>query len=204
MTMTLKGDASFTYPGSLPVTDLAALKGAGLVTCPGTADLDLPATTSLGFDYKVSPTFSLAAEYARTNWSKFKELRLKFSSGAPDNVTDESWKDTTFVSVGGTWKLAGGWTVRAGAAYDTSAVDETHRTPRIPDNDRKWASCGVSYAISKKLTADVGYSRLFISDGKMALSAGTTPDNSNTTRGNLTGVIQADINILGAQLRYKF
>lgn len=204
MTMTLKGDATFQFPSSLPATDLAALNAAGLRNGGGQADLKLPATASLGFDWKVSPTFSLQGEVARTTWSRFDELRVKFDTGAPDSATDESWNDTTFISLGGTWKLNGGWTVRAGAAFDQSAVDDNHRTPRIPDNDRKWASCGVSYAFSKKMSVDVGYSRLFISDGKVNLSAGTTPTDNNATRGSLTGTIKAEINIFGAQIRYSF
>jgi len=208
MTMTLKGDATFTYPTNLPTTDLLALQGAGLTNGKGQADLPLPSTASLGFDWKVSPTFSLQGEVAQTSWSKFKTLDVKFTSNtAPqvtDSITDESWKDTTFISVGGTWKLNQEWTVRAGAAFDQSAVDDNHRTPRIPDNDRKWASFGCSYAFSKKTTLDIGYSRLFISDGKVQLSAGTSPYDNNATRGSLTGTIKADINIFGAQLRYSF
>lgn len=208
MTMTLKGDATFEYPAAMPPTDLAALQGAGLRNGKGQADLDLPSTLSLGFDWKASPTFSLQGEVARTTWSSFKTLVVKFTDNvAPqttESITDENWNDTTFISLGGTWKLNDGWTIRAGAAFDKSAVDDAHRTPRIPDNDRKWVSFGASYAFSKKTTVDVGYSRLFISDGKVMLNAGTSPYDNNATRGNLNGVIKADINILGASLRYSF
>jgi long-chain fatty acid transport protein len=204
MNMTLKGDATFLFPGTLPTTDLMALNGAGLRNGHGSAELDLPATASLGFNWNATPTFTLSGEVARTTWSNFKELRIKFDTGLADSVTNENWKDTTFISVGGTWKLDGGWMLRAGAAFDSSAVDDNHRTPRIPDNDRKWASCGFSYAFSKKTSVDVGYSRLFISNGKVNLSAGSTGSDPNVTRGNLTGTIQADINIFGAQLRYNF
>jgi long-chain fatty acid transport protein len=214
MTMTLKGDATFSYPTNLPPSDLAALQKAGLTSGKGQADLPLPATASLGFDWKATPTFSLQGEVAQTSWSKFKTLDVKFTSNtAPqvtDSITDESWHDTTFISLGGTWKLNQDWTVRTGIAFDKSAVDDNHRTPRIPDNDRKWASLGCSYTFSKKLSMDVGYSRLFISDGKVQLTAnsGTTLPalltDPNYTRGNLNGSIKAAINILGAQLRYSF
>ena len=200
MSMTLTGDAEFSYPSAMPATDLGALQAAGLKNTGGSAVLNLPATTSLGFDWKVSPTFSLQGELARTNWSTFKELRVHFSSGAPDSITDESWKDSTFTSLGATWKTNDTLTLRAGLAFDTSAVDDAHRTPRIPDNDRKWVSFGASYKLSKQATVDIGYSRLFIADGKNQLTAA----NDNVTRGTLTGVIKADINLLGAALRYTF
>ncbi len=208
MTMTLKGDASFEYPAAMPATDYAALTGAGLKNGKGQADLALPSTTSLGFDWKVSPTFALQGEVARTTWSSFKTLVVKFTDNAPpqttESVTDENWNDTTFVSLGGTWKLNQAWTFRAGAAMDKSAVDDAHRTPRIPDNDRKWVSFGASYAFSKQTTFDFGYSRLFISDGKVMLTSGTTAADPNLTRGNLNGSIKANINLLGAALRYSF
>ena len=200
MSMTLTGDAEFSYPSAMPATDLGALQAAGLKNTGGSAVLNLPATTSVGFDWKVSPTFSLQGVLARTNWSTFKELRVHFSSGAPDSITDESWKDSTFTSLGATWKTNDTLTLRAGLAFDTSAVDDAHRTPRIPDNDRKWVSFGASYKLSKQATVDIGYSRLFIADGKNQLTAA----NDNVTRGTLTGVIKADINLLGAALRYTF
>jgi len=208
MDMTLKGDAAFEYPASMPATDYGALTAAGLKNGKGQADLNLPSTLSLGFDWKVTPTFALQGEVARTTWSSFKTLVVKFTDNvAPqttESVTDENWNDTTFVSLGGTWKLNQAWTFRAGAAMDKSAVADAYRTPRIPDNDRKWISFGVSYVFSKQTTLDFGYSRLFISDGKVMLSAGTTGTDPNATRGNLNGTIKADINILGAALRYSF
>jgi long-chain fatty acid transport protein len=204
MTMNLKGDATFEYPSTMPPSDLAALQGAGLRNGQGQADLNLPSMASVGFDWTVSPTFSLQGEVARTGWSTFKELRVKFDTGAPDNVTDESWHNTTFASLGGTWKLNQDWSLRAGVGFDQGAVDDAHRTPRIPDNDRKWVALGFSYAFSKKLVLDAGYSHLFIPDGKVELQAGTTAADPNLVRGDLNGSIKADINIAGVAIRYSF
>lgn len=200
MSMTLKGDASFEFPATLPPTDLAALNGAGLHNGKGEAELNMPATASLGFDWQATPTFSLQGEVAQSTWSRFKELRVKFNTGAPDSITDENWRDTWFYSVGGTWKLDQAWTVRGGVGFDQGAVDDNHRTPRIPDNDRKWVSLGASYRFSKKTTVDVGYTHLFIGDAKINL----TGTGDNTTRGSLTGNMKATIDILGASLRYSF
>lgn len=200
VTMTLKGDASFEYPANMPATDLAALQGAGLRNGGGQADLALPATASLGFDWQVNPAFSLQGEVAQSTWSRFKELRVKFDTGLADSVTDENWRDTWFYSLGGTWKMDQAWTFRAGVAFDQGAVDDNHRTPRIPDNDRKWLSVGLSYAFSKKTSLDVGYTHLFISDAKINL----TSAGDNLTRGSLNANMKATIDILGVQLRYSF
>lgn len=204
MHMTLSGDATFQYPTNMPTTDYLALTSAGLRNCGGSAELNLPAMASVGLDWKVAPDMSIQAEVARTTWSRFRELRVKFDSGAPDSVTDEKWKDSTFVSVGTTWVINPTWTFRAGVGFDSSAVDDLHRTPRIPDNDRQWVALGCTYTLSKRASLDVGYSRLFIPAGKVVLSGGTSPFDPNATRGNLTGSIVANINLLGAALRYSF
>jgi long-chain fatty acid transport protein len=200
MTMTLKGTASFQYPTAMPATDYAALTAAGLTNGAGQADLALPSTTSMGFTWKATPTFTLQGEVARTNWSTFSELRVKFASGAPDSVTNESWQNSNFMSLGGTWKLSDKWSVRAGVAFDQSAVDDAHRTPRIPDNDRRWISAGASYTVSKHTTIDLGYSLLMVPDGKVQLTAA----NDNITRGNLSGTMAASINIYGVSVRHSF
>jgi long-chain fatty acid transport protein len=206
--MTLKGDATFSYPANMPATDLAALTGGGLKNGRGEADLFLPSTLSLGFDWQATPSFSLQGEAARTTWSRFKELRVKFPDNtAPqttESLTEENWRDTTFLSLGGTWKVNQAWMFRAGVAFDKGAVEDAYRTPRIPDNDRKWVSIGTSYAFSKNVAIDIGFSHLVITDGKVALRAGTAATDPNITRGNLDGTIKAAINILGASLRYSF
>ena len=62
----------------------------------------------------------------------------------------------------------------------------------------------MSYQASRKMSVDVGYTRIFVSDGAVQLAAGTGAADPNLTRGNLNGTIQAAINILGAQVRYTF
>ena len=204
MHMNLKGDATFVYPTTIPSTDLAALNAAGLKNGGGSADLNLPATASVGIDWQVAPDISVQWEVARTTWSRFRELRVKFDSGAPDSITDESWQDSTFLSVGTAWKASDKWTLRMGAAFDKSAVDDAHRTPRIPDNDRLWGSLGASYIMSKKVTLDVGYTYLRVGAGKVMLSPGTSPYDISATRGSLNGTINAKISLLGASVRYNF
>lgn len=210
MDMTLKGDATFEFPSALPAAGLAGLKAKGYTNGKGSAELNLPATSSLGVNYIVSDTFSLQGEAAQSTWSRFKELRVKFDTGtattptAGDSVTDENWKDTWYYALGGTWKLNQAWAVRAGVAFDQGAVDDTHRTPRIPDNDRKWISLGATYTHSKKISMDFGFTRIFIADGKVNLSAGTSPTDNNATRGSLNGTIKAAIMIFAGQLRYNF
>lgn len=208
MTMKIEGNVTFDYPTTLTGVPLATVQARGFKNGSGTADLKLPATYSLGFTYQINKAFSIHGEVARSTWSDFDELRVKFADNvAPqilDTVTEEKWRDTTFTSLGLTWKASDVWTFRTGVAFDQGAVEDQYRTPRIPDNDRTWISFGAGYAYSKALHLDFAYSHLFVPDSKLALVTTMNQADPNFTRGNLSGTYTSDINILGASLRYKF
>jgi long-chain fatty acid transport protein len=215
---TIKGDASFSTPSPVPAVNAlnAANPGAGTKiqnifnalgnatrNCSASAVLDLPATWSLGAIWDLSGTFSLGLEVDRTIWSSFHELRVKFATpGVADSVTEENWKDSTFVALGGTCHPQGPWTYRLGLAIDKTPVLDSTRTPRIPDADRTWASLGVSYQFTPAFGMDAGYTHLFCKDSTVNLSGNGAPDDEHP--GNLTGTYKNSIDVLALQARYKF
>jgi len=169
-----------------------------------TADMNLPATTSLGADWKISEALSLQGELARTDWSAFKELRVKLGGTKPDSVTEEKWRNTWFTSVGAKWKLNADATLRAGLAYDQGAASDATRTPRIPDNDRTWVSAGLGYRLNSRTLLDVGYTHIFVKDAAIGLASGTERTNPNFYRGNLSGSFKMHIDILAVQAHISF
>jgi long-chain fatty acid transport protein len=197
ITMNLSGDATFSGLPAPPYSNGSA-----------TAELNLPGTTSMGVQVEVSKAVTLHGEIARTEWSSFKEIRVKFSNGLADSVTEENWRDTWFYALGLTWRATDAWTLRTGLAYDQGAVPDAYRTPRIPDGDRTWLSVGAGYAFSKKASVDVAYTHIFVKDGPselQAVPAGYTFSNSpNKLRGDLNGTYKNSIDILAAQVRFLF
>ncbi|WP_243329333.1 OmpP1/FadL family transporter [Mesoterricola sediminis] len=195
-TLKVKGNVTYSaVPAPLDTT---------FVNAPGAADVHLPATASAGFTWDLSPAFSLQGEGAWTGWSDFRELRVRFGSAQPDSVTNESWKDTFFVSLGGIWKAAPGWAVKAGLAYDRSPVDDRHRTPRIPDANRTWASAGVSWQASPAITWDLGLTRIFGQRSRLALTSGVDPAGPDFYRGNLSGAYDVGATIVALSGRFRF
>lgn len=168
-----------------------------------TADIDLPETASASIYTKVNPKMALMADISWTNWSRFKELRVKSSNGASDIVTTENWKDSYRYSLGMSFFATEKTTYRVGVAYDETPVrSPEYRTPRIPDGSRKWIAAGLGHKFSEKLSFDLGAAYLFVSDPKINQIA--TPTNENVTRGNLKGTYDANVKILSAQLNYTF
>ncbi|TNF87831.1 MAG: hypothetical protein EP300_09620 [Gammaproteobacteria bacterium] len=85
-------------------------------------------------------------------------------------------------------------------AYDESPIpSKERRTPRIPGNDRVWASLGLTYMASNTFSFDIGYSHLFINDTKIN---NTLESAVPTTNHTLTGEYEAEVDILSAQLNW--
>ena len=158
-----------------------------------TAGIDLPQSASVSVYHDVSSRWSVMADATWTGWDNFDELRIEYDSFQPDTVIDQNWEDVWRYSLGVDFRYNSAWTFRAGTAYDETPIkDRQHRTPRIPGEDRIWASAGVGYQVTPTIGIDVGYSHLFIDDPKI---------NSGTpTTGNITGEYDADVDIVSAQV----
>ena len=194
--LTLQGTADFTAPAGIT---LPAAFTAVLADTDVSAAVDLPATLSLSLTTQVAPKWDLMADVTWTQWSSFKELRIKFDNPLKaDSVQPENWDDTYKVSVGFNYRHNAQWTLRGGIAYDQTPIpDAESRTPRIPGNDRKWIAAGFSYAVSPELTADFAVAHLFVSD--------TSIDATDAAFGhNLSGTYESDINIVSAQVNWQF
>ncbi|HWR57335.1 MAG TPA: outer membrane protein transport protein [Thermodesulfovibrionales bacterium] len=193
---TLEGDATFSnVPAGL--SPVPVFRNTGVK-----ADVTLPDSLSVSLFHSITPQWMVMADFTWTNWSLFKELRVKFDNpNQPDSVTTELWQDSYRYSLGLSYVPDSSWIFRTGIAYDTAAVaDAEHRTPRIPDADRFWIALGAGYKISKALSIDIGYAHLFISDEKV----NKTPTGEDAVRGGLVGSYDNNINIVSAQISLKF
>ena len=190
--------------GSIGYSSVPAAFSGTIMNGGAQAKLPLPAVASAGFTYEVSPAFSVQGEAAWTGWSVFKELRVSFASGQPDDVTEENWKDTMFYSLGAIWKLAPAWSVKAGLAYDRSPVDDQSRTPRIPDSDRTWVSAGVGWAASGSTTVDFGATQIFAPNARLGLESGNAQSDPNYYRGNLSGTYKVGVTVFALSALHRF
>lgn len=193
---TIKGDAEFSnVPAGLNPVPVFKNTGAK-------ADITVPDSLSVSVFHKISPEWMIMADFTWTNWSLFKELRVKFDNpNQPDSVTSEQWQDSYRYSLGLSYAPNNAWTFRTGVAYDTSAVaDKQHRTPRVPDCDRFWVAAGAGYRISKVVSFDIGYAHLFVRDAEV----NKTPTGEDAVRGGLVGTFDTYINIISAQLNMRF
>lgn len=191
---TLRGDAHFS---GVPVSNpTGRFRDTGVET--GTK---VPDSLSVSLWHDFTREIAVMADITWTNWSRFDELRIRFDNPAEaDAVTTYRWKDTFRYSLGVVYR-PGAWVFRAGAAYDESPVpDAVHRTPRIPDSDRTWLTAGVGYLFSDAVSLDLGYAHLFLKDAAIRKSA----TGEDRLRGALAGSYRSQVDILGAELVWRF
>lgn len=189
---TLRGDADFNVPAQA-----TALTATGLFTdSAATAELNLPDTVALGLHQKITSRLDLTADVTWTNWSDFEELRVDFDSPQPDSVVPENWNDTFRIAAGLTYAIDDTWTVRSGVAYDPSPVPDEFLTARIPDSNRTWVSLGFSYEPTDSLSVDLAYTHIFI--------AGRSINQTEPGAGTLVGDFSSGVDIVGAQVNWRF
>ena len=195
----LEGDATYEVPAGLPAAVAASPRFANTGVKAG---VDLPESVSLGLHSQIDESWALMADLTWTKWSRFEELRVKFNNNASDNVTTEKWDDSFRVAIGGSYKPASAWTLRAGVAYDQSPVPDEHRTPRIPDQDRTWLSFGANWKITQNASLDFGYAHIFVKSASLNLSAA---DAENNARGTLKGEYSnPSVDIISIQYNHRF
>ncbi|WP_292782493.1 OmpP1/FadL family transporter [Methylophilus sp. UBA6697] len=191
----LKGDARS------PFTALNEVPGRTLNT-DITADLTLPETLSFSSFSRLDERWDLLADVTWTRWSQFKTLTIMRDNGSNTEVgsTQEHWNNTLRYSLGVNYRYTDTLKLRTGVAYDEEAIDNNHRTARIPGNDRIWLSLGASWQYSPQTKFDVGYAHLFIKEARIY-------DDQRTavpSRGLIAGKYDGSADILSMQFTHQF
>ena len=190
----LNGHISFA--GTSPL-----LAAQGLLNQSITAKLTTPALLTFGFYHDLNDKWSVMAEMQKTYWSSFDDLTIKGKRRTdPLSVTNENWKDAWFYSIGASYKIDEQWKLRFGFAFDQTPVNDSTRTPRIPDSDRYWYSTGVEYKYNDQLTLNAGYTFIHAMSNHVSL-AGTGADAS---RGGLYAKYKGNIHLFGLGAVYNF
>lgn len=192
-----KIDGSLNYEG-VPalLSQSATFQNRGAV-----AKVPEPLTLSFSAAQDIGPV-TLLGSATYTGWSIFKNLQA-FTGSTVASATPENFRDTYALSLGADYHVNDQWTLRAGTLYDQTPVQKQFRTPRIADNDRYWASGGVTYMPMPNLALTAAYSHIFARDSSVNLvDAG--PNTPNFLRGNLKATYNLSIDIVSMQASYKF
>ncbi len=197
--LTYRSSVEHTLEGDVEVQ----FNGAPTIAADAEADLDLPHQWGVGLAHELDGSTTLLFGATRTGWSRFDELEAVATEasvlgreGATLTYTDEDWEDTWRLSAGLNYDYSERLRLRTGIAWDESPIpDAEHRTPRIPGNGRTWFSLGIGYALTPHLTADAGYTHLFVDD--------TDIRSTEPGIGTLNGNYDHSANLFSLQLSWR-
>jgi long-chain fatty acid transport protein len=192
----LEGSADWSVPGSVRSVFNSIGRASFFNDGKVKAKLTTPSITTFSASYAVNDSLMILADYSNTDWSSVKEVRIDFLNPDPDSVEDFSWTDTTFMSIGAEYKLSDTLTVRGGFAYDETPTTFRTRTPRLPDEDRRWYSFGVTWKASDSLEVTGAYTFIDPDTPKIGIN--------DSSRHTIFGEYESSVNLFGVSGQFKF
>ena len=166
------------------------------------ADLEVPESLSMSVFHSAG-NWEFMGDLTWTGWSSVQQLqiiRTTASAGGPAgstlNTLQFQWDDTWRYGIGANYKMGPQTKWRFGLAFDETPTNDTHRSPRLPDQDRTWVAFGLQWKPSKTSILDVGYAHEFIKDASV--------NNSQGAAGQLTGKFKNQADILSVQFSMAF
>jgi long-chain fatty acid transport protein len=162
----------------------------------------LPDIFSVAGALDATDKVQLLADWSWTGWTTIQALTIARSTGTVVSSVPLNFKDTWRAGLGINWQVSKPVKLRLGTAYDTAPVQDQYRTPRLPDNDRVWASAGLQFKAGRNGAFDVGYSHIFVKDASSNLP--NQASASSPPKGNLVGTYTQSVNIVAAQYKISF
>lgn len=189
----LEGDVDFTVPGNV-----APLVGATYADGPIHAPLTLPSVSTVSAQYDFTDSFRMMADAQFTDWHSLKAVDIYRQNAANTRVGHEEfdWNDSKLYSLGAEFDLSDNFTLRGGVALDETPTHDETRSPRLPDNDRKLFSVGMTWRASEALSVDAAFMRIQIDTPQI--------DHISSSASRLTGSFDGHANLFGVAAQYKF
>lgn len=149
------------------------------------ANVKTPEIVTLSLRQGLSPTLTGLFTVEWTNWSRLQSLDVVCTTpsnvinllgcpgpGALQSSLPLNWHDGWFVSGGLEWMANEKLTLRGGLAWERSPIQNpSERTSRVPDNDRIWASLGLTYKVTQTMSVDFAYAHIWVDDGQIDRTA---------------------------------
>jgi long-chain fatty acid transport protein len=178
-----------------------------LAVTPVKANLNLPDSVVFGVSQVINEQWQAHLGVEWTNWSRFRNIPVVTQvGGVPATSLNFQYDDSWYFAAGVEYKYNRDLTLRAGIAYELSAVNDYNRQIFISDNDRLWLSAGASYQVNEKVKLDLGYTYIHVNKARVNYN-GTHPQqvvNPALRPISYTAAAEPYIHIVSAALTYRW
>ena len=141
------GEANFRHANS-SIHPIVAIINASTIDSWAKTKITMPSQLLAGISYNALKDFTLEFDLDWRGWSRFKTLRVRFKDDRMNQINiREHWKDTITYRAGLEYRLNNALALRAGYAYDPSAIQNRYLDPLVPDADKHAVTIGAGYRI---------------------------------------------------------
>lgn len=166
---------------------------------PGVNDVKLgwdnPQTLEAGLKYQLSDKNHLFLNAGWEDWSEFSNNQLEFTGGTVGTL-DRQWDDTWHAGIAFAHLEQEDSGYSVGFAYDSSPVDNKHRTFDLPVDEAYKLSAAYFWKGARELVFSLGGTMYFIGDANIDQAAQGVRAAGKYDRNNIL--------FLGGTVRYQF
>jgi len=168
------------------------------------ATFENPEIVTLSVRQAIAPNTRLLGTIEWTNWSRLGTVPINGSGTllGVDRSLPANWHDSWLYSVGLEYDYSQKLTLRSGVAFEKSPIQNaTERLIQVPDSDRWWASAGLTYKLSDKMSMDLAYTHIFFDDAPFDRSSLTSPSPGSS---HITGTADQSADIVSISIKNKW
>lgn len=160
------------------------------------SELPLPSELGMGFAHKLHKDFTLALDLNYTFWNSYKYLQFDYADNTSvltDDPSFRNYENAFAIRFGGQYEVNSRFSLRAGAFYDQTPVQNGYVAPELPDNDKTGFSLGTTIWLENRISLDAS---LMYED--VARRSDTNIES------NLAGTYKTKVIIPGIGINYLF
>ena len=163
-----------------------------------TSELPLPSVLSLGFAYYPTEKLTIGVDVSRTGWGAYQSLTFNYDkevAGSRTTTSVRNYETSYAYRLGGEYKVAETFRLRAGAYYDETPVQDGYLTAETPDANTVGLTAGFGLNVGENFTIDASF--LYVNKAQR--------DNvARPEANNISGTYKSVAYIPGVTLTYKF
>lgn len=136
---------------------------AGAISSGFNSAMRLPTIVGIGYGIALSETISLETDFEWLDFSRYKSSDLNagndpilFATAGKSTSTPQNWRNNFASGVGGDWKFAEHWVLRAGYQFFENPMRNSAFSPTTPDANQHVITLGIGWN-GKHSSLEVAY-----------------------------------------------